>query len=132
MPRQSQIRWEVYLRKRGPERPRPIYYVRAIDRKTDTILLVRSVGGSSKKAARDLISELSTDIDFDKLAAIKLQAHNVQSSAIFSRMRLLDFFILFWDKQKSPYLKARADSEKPLSGLYIKNQAANIQHYALT
>ena len=104
-------------------------YVRAIDRKTGTILLVRSAGSSSKKAARDLISELSTEIDFDKLAAIKA---NTQSSDALSHMRLLDFFILFWDRQKSPYLKARADSEKPLSGLYIKNQAANIQHYALT
>jgi len=26
MPRQSQIRWEVYLRKRGPERTRPKGY----------------------------------------------------------------------------------------------------------
>ncbi len=132
MPRQSQIRWEVYLRKRGDSHTRPICYVRAIDRKTGTILLVRSVGSSSKKAARDMISELSTEIDFDKLAAMKTQARDAQSSDMLSHMRLLDFFLLFWDTQKSPYLKARTDSEKPLSGLYIKNQMANIRHYAMT
>ncbi len=131
MPHKSaSIRWEVFIRSTGPGRSRSIYYVRAIDAATRKSLLTRSTGSSSKRASRALIAELSATIDLPRLAAAKAGSIASERADTLSLMPISEFFTLFWDPAQSPYLQARADSEKPLSSSYIGNQASNVKRFA--
>jgi len=130
MPRASKpIRWETYTR--PAKDGRILVYVRALDRKSGRILLTRSSGGTTEAAARAKIAELSEQIDFTRLAAIKAGSIADTDAENMKEMPLSAFFTLFWDKEKSFYILARADSGKPLSSSYITAQASNIKTHAV-
>lgn len=124
------IRWEIFVRHVDADHLRPIYYVRAVDAGTRRILLTRSTGSSSKRAARNLISELSASVNFASLAASKNGDVETGLNGSLSGMRLSDFFVMFWDPKRSPYLLARIDGGKPLSKAYVSKQAARVGSYA--
>jgi len=75
-----------------------------------------------KKDARELIVELSMSTDFNQLLESKTKKLETTSADEYAGMSLHDFFPFFWDIYRSPYLQARADSDKPLSKAYIRNQ----------
>ncbi len=129
MPRASKpIRWETYTR--PAKDGRILVYVRALDRKSGRILLTRSSGGTTEAAARAKIAELSAKMDFTRLAAIKAGSIADTDAENMKEMPLSAFFALFWDKEKSFYILARADSGKPLSSSYVTAQASNINTHA--
>ena len=130
MPRSAKaIRWEIYLRPNAKQ-GKPVYYVRAVDIQTKKALLTRSTGSDSRKAARELIAKLSAKMDFSRLAAAKTGSVDAASAAQMENMSLSEYFVLFWNKEKSFYLLARADSGKPLSSAYIAAQYANVKTHA--
>ena len=130
MPRASKpIRWETYTR--PAKDGRILFYVRALDRKSGRILITRSSGGTTEATARAKIAELSAELDFTRLAAIKAGSIADTDAENMKEMPLSAFFSLFWNKEKSFYLLARADSGKPLSSRYIAAQASNIETHAV-
>ncbi|KFO68265.1 hypothetical protein ER57_05340 [Smithella sp. SCADC] len=130
MPRSAKaIRWEIYSRPNAKQ-GKPVYYVRAVDIQTKKALLTRSTGSDSRKAARELIAELSAKMDFTRLAAAKTGNVDAASASQMENMPLSEYFVLFWNKEKSFYLLARADSGKPLSSAYVAAQYANVKTHA--
>lgn len=125
----SKSGWEIYLRPNAKQ-GKPVYYVRAVDIQTKKALLTRSTGSDSRKAASELIAELSAKMDFSRLAAAKTESVDAASAAQMENMPLSEYFVLFWNKEKSFYLLARADSGKPLSSAYIAAQYANVKTHA--
>ncbi len=124
------IRWEVFVRSAEPDRKRSICYVRAIDTASRKILITRSTGSASKRAARALIAELSSTLNLQRIVAAKTGCIAAERADSLAQMPLAKFFELFWDPSQSPYLLARADSSKPLSKSYISNQASNTRRFA--
>ena len=125
-----QVRWEVFARSAGSDRKRSVYYVRAIDKKSRKILLTKSTRSSSKRAARALIAELSSTLNLQRIVAAKTGCIAAERADSLSQMSLAKFFEHFWDPSQSPYLLARADSNKPLSKNYVNNQASNTRRFA--
>lgn len=125
-----QIRWEVYLRHSENRRPSSYYYVRAVDTNTGKTLLTKSTKSTSKRAARVVIAQLSASVNFKRLLAQKTGNVEISQANALAAMPLADFFVLFWNPDKSPYLLAHADSGKPLSTAYVTAQGANVKTHA--
>lgn len=108
-----------------------IYYARLIDRKSGHILAQRSTGTSDEREAAAEAGRLLAKLPLEALA----RAHEEGAAADFSeteRLRdtmLSDFFVHFWADDSS-YLNARADADKPLSKMYIKNRRSSVSRFA--
>jgi integrase len=112
----------------------PVYYARFYEKSSKMLLADRSTGEQGEKTANIAAGKLLAQLPLDKLARTKASefSQKVESSERLKNMPFADFLAWFWNADTSDYIRDRIDAEKPLSKVYIRDQARNIKNHAST
>jgi hypothetical protein len=67
----------------------------------------------------------------DKLLRTKTSefSERIEGAERLRNMPFADFLAWFWNPETSEYIRDRIEAEKPLSKVYIRDQARNIKNY---
>jgi hypothetical protein len=127
----QESRYTFTFFKRPTQSGSPVIYVRIIDKTSSRVLAQRSTGTDDEREAAAYAGRLLESLPLDAMA----RAHEDRAAANFAeaeRLRstmLAKFLIQFWE-DGSPYLEARAEAGKPLSGAYLRDRRSSIKRFA--
>ena len=109
-----------------------IYYVRFYDKNSSMILADRSTGEYDEKLAYIAAGELLAQLPLDKLYRAKVSdfSEKMEGAERLKNMSFADFLTWFWNTDTSEYIQDRINAEKPLSKVYIRDQARNVKSHA--
>ena len=123
--------FKLYLRKLPSG---TVYYARFYEKNGDTLLADRSTGEHDKMQANIAAGELLVKLQLDKLLRAKTSEFSEKSKGAerLKNMPFADFLAWFWNADTSEYIRDRIDAERPLSKVYIRDQARNVKSHAAT
>jgi len=111
-----------------------IYYARFYEKNSNILLADRSTGESDEKLANIAAGKLLAQLPLDKFFRIKTSEHSekLEGAERLKNMSFADFLLWFWNADTSEYIRDRIDAERPLSKVYIRDQARNVKKHALS
>jgi integrase len=112
----------------------PIYYARFYEKNGNMLLADRSTGENDEKQANIAAGKLLAQLPLDKLFRAKTSGNleKLEGAERLKNMPFAEFLVWFWNTDTSEYIRDRIDAEKPLSKVYIRDQARYIKQYAST
>jgi integrase len=108
-----------------------VYYARFYAKDNKTLLADRSTGEQDEKQANIAAGKLLAQLHLDKIARTKASefSEKLEGAERLKNMPFADFLVWFWNAETSDYIRDRIDAEKPLSKVYIQNQARYIRDH---
>jgi integrase len=112
----------------------PVYYARFYEKVSKMLLADRSTGEQDEKSANIAAGKLLAQLPLDRLVRAKASqfSEKLENAERLKNMPFADFLVWFWDADTSDYIRDRIDAEKPLSNVYIRDQARYVKNYAST
>jgi integrase len=109
-----------------------IYYARFYEKGNKILLADRSTGEADERLANIAAGKLLAQLPLDKLAKTKVSefAEKMEGAERLKNMPFADYLVWFWNADASDYIRDRIDAEKPLSKVYIRDQARYIKNHA--
>jgi len=110
----------------------PIYYARFYEKNSNMLLADRSTGENDEKQANIAAGKLLAQLPLDKLFRTKTSefSEKMEGAERLKNMPFANFLGWFWNPDSSEYIRDRTDAERPLSKVYLRDQARNVKKYA--
>ncbi|MDR0473988.1 MAG: hypothetical protein LBH43_10010, partial [Treponema sp.] len=110
----------------------PIYYARYYEKNSNLLLADRSTGEQNEKQAITAAGVLLAKLPLEKLLRAKTSefSEKKEGAERLKNMPFASFLTWFWNSDTSEYIHDRIDAERPLSKVYIRDQARNVNKYA--
>ena len=121
--------FRLYLRKVASG---ALYYARFFETKSGTLVADRSTGEDDERLANAAAGKLLAQLPLSELYRRKTSefSEKMEGSERIKNMPFADFLVWFWNAETSEYIRDRIDAEKPLSKVYVRDQARNVKVYA--
>ena len=110
----------------------PIYYARFYEKNSDLLLADRSTGEQNEKQAITTAGILLAQLPLEKLLRAKTSefSEKIEGAERLKNMPFANFLAWFWNPDTSEYIRGRIDVDNPMSKVYIRDQARNVEKYA--
>jgi hypothetical protein len=110
----------------------PVYYARFYEKGNKTLLADRSTGEQDEKPANIAAGKLLAQLPLDKIVRAKTSefSEKIEGAERLKNMPFADYLTWFWNAGTSEYIRDRIDAEKPLSKVYIRDQARYVKDHA--
>ena len=125
----DQFHFRLYLRKVASG---GLYYARFFETNSGILLADRSTGEDDEKLANAAAGKLLAQLPLSELYRRKTSefSEKIEGAERLKNMPFADFLVWFWNAETSEYIRDRIGAEKPLSKVYIRDQARNVKLHA--
>jgi integrase len=125
--KRKNIQFRVYFRKERNNKKK--YAIRFIYE--GKVFLTRITDASTAARAGAIAARIIATEDLLSIAEAKMEKKACDLTEIdqLASLPVVEFLRKFWNPEQSPYLQDMAAAGKPLSGSYIRDNAANIDRY---